>query len=207
MPMPNCPAASLRGAPVKVTPGHEPASRGQSTGSTPSSSYAATCATHELRVGIGLGGVVPAGHVDLDVPEAVLREMRPQQLQRALGGHVGHQAHVDLGDRPVRQDRLAARARVAAHEALDVDRRLGDEAHERVVPGLVAEPAVDAQRLLRGRFVLPRDGRLENLSAGAPQAARPCRRSPPRPACGRRGPTSVFSACTRCHAGESICAS
>src|SRR5204863_448170 len=41
-PSPNCPAGSLSGAPVNVTPGHDPARRGQSTGSIPALWYVAT---------------------------------------------------------------------------------------------------------------------------------------------------------------------
>src|SRR5690242_6918919 len=43
-PRPNWPAGSLSGAPVNVTPGHEPASRGHSRGSIPDFLYVADIA-------------------------------------------------------------------------------------------------------------------------------------------------------------------
>src|SRR4051812_28237800 len=63
----------------------------------------------------------------------------------------------------MRQDGLPAGTRIAADQTLDVDRRLADEPKERVVPVLVLEPAIDAQRFLRPGFVALRDRILENL--------------------------------------------
>src|SRR5690242_6549153 len=56
----------------------------------------------ELRVGVGLGGIVSAAHVHLDVAKAVLREVLLQQLERTERRHVGYEAHVDLRDGAMR---------------------------------------------------------------------------------------------------------
>ena len=102
-------------------PGQEPAERGHSTGSRPELLIGRNLRLDELGVRRGLGGIVAAAHVDFDVAEAVLREMVLEQLQRAGGRHVGHEAHVDLGDGAMRQNGLAAGAGVSSDQAFDVD--------------------------------------------------------------------------------------
>src|SRR5437763_1689767 len=99
---------------------------------------------NQRRVGRRLGGIVAAAHVHLDVTEAVLREVLLQELERAFRRHVGNEAHVDLRDGAMWENRLSARTRVAADEPFDVDRRLRAEPYERVVPRLVTVPVLDA---------------------------------------------------------------
>ena len=101
-------------------------------------------------VGVGLRRVVAAAHVGLDVCEAALGEVRLQLGEGIACGHVRHQAHVDLGDGPVRQHRLAPRTCVAADQPFDVDRRLRLEQQQRIDPARVVDPALDAERLLHG---------------------------------------------------------
>ena len=76
------------------------------------------------RVGLGLRWIITAGHVDLDVTEAVFREMSLQFGQCFGGCLAGHEPQVELGRRLVRENRLAAGTGVAAVNALDVHRRL-----------------------------------------------------------------------------------
>src|SRR5579862_1666339 len=78
----------------------------------------------QSAVRIGLSRIVPTAHIDFDVAEAVLGEVCLQLLECVLGRHVRHQAHVDLGYGAMRQDGLAAWARIAADEPLDIDRGL-----------------------------------------------------------------------------------
>src|SRR5690242_15136452 len=54
---------------------------------------------HELRVRRRLRRIVAAAHVHFDVTKALVLEVCLQELERSLGCHVRHEAHVDLRDR------------------------------------------------------------------------------------------------------------
>src|SRR5579859_557364 len=69
----------------------------------------------------GAGWIVSSGHIDLDIAETVLRQMRLESSERLRSSHVGHQPKVDLGDRFVRQYGLASWPGISANQALDVD--------------------------------------------------------------------------------------
>ena len=94
----------------------------------------------KLGIGRRLVGIIAAAHVDLDVAEALLREIVLQQLQCPLRRHVGNQAHVNLRDRSMRQHSLAARSGVSGDQAFDVDRRLRFQLHQCIVERFVAIP-------------------------------------------------------------------
>src|SRR6266576_3357699 len=68
-------------------------------------------------------GIVPARHVDLDIAEAALGEMRLQRRQRVGGRHVRDEPQIELRGGAMWQNRLPAGAGVAADQTLDVDRR------------------------------------------------------------------------------------
>ena len=98
----------------------------------------------------------PMGDRDgLQWAEAVPREVRLQLLHRAVVGHVRHEAQVELRDRAVRENRLAAGAGVAADQALDVDGRPVREVFEGLAPAGIARPGLDAESLLGGRLADP----------------------------------------------------
>ena len=62
----------------------------------------ALSAEHGLDVAavrIGLCSIVAAAHVDFDVGKTLFGEVCLQFFERIGRGHVGNQAHVDLGDR------------------------------------------------------------------------------------------------------------
>ena len=54
-----------------------------------------------MSAGVGgrAGRIVAAGHVDLDVAEAVLGEVRLERGERVGRGHVGHEPQIELGHR------------------------------------------------------------------------------------------------------------
>src|SRR2546430_9233036 len=66
--------------------------------------YTTLFRSDQPAVGVGLRRVVAAAHVDLDVCEAALGEVRLQLGEGIARGHVRHQAHVDLGNGPVRSE-------------------------------------------------------------------------------------------------------
>ena len=81
-------------------------------------------ADERARPAAVLGRIVAAGHVDLDVAEAALREVR---LQRGDGARravmSGTRRRSSLATARCGRIGLAARPRVAADEPLDVHRR------------------------------------------------------------------------------------
>ena len=103
----------------------------------------------------------------------MFREVGLEEFEGALGGHVGHQPHVDLRDRPVRQDRLAAGPGISADQPFDVDRRLRNQPDLGVVPRLVGEPVFHAEGFLGAGFALLRDRGLENLALGGGERLHP----------------------------------
>src|SRR5579863_1025806 len=73
----------------------------------------------EAAVRIRLRRIVAAAHVDLDVTEAMLLQVRFELGERVRGGHVGDEAHVELRGRAVRQDGLTTRSRVAPDQTFN----------------------------------------------------------------------------------------
>ena len=98
-------------------------------------------------------GIVAAGHVDFDVAEAVLGEMRFQRGERFLRGHVGDQAHVDFREGFAGQNGFAAWAGVTADEAFDVDRRFDINISIDSSQSDIVDPVLDALHFLGVVFV------------------------------------------------------
>ena len=96
-PRPNIPAGSLSGAPVNVTPGHEPASRGQSNGSIPLDGRSRPSPSRAAS-----RPAFPSGRIRRSC--SLRRRQSPaspdalDQVQRSFGGHVRNEPHIDLGD-------------------------------------------------------------------------------------------------------------
>src|SRR5437870_4498478 len=105
--------------------------------------------------GIGgrAGGIVAARHVDLDVPESPLRQVRLERGQGVGRRHVRHEPQVELGHGPVGEDGLATRTGVSTDQALDIDRGARHQQLQRLRPAHVAHPVLHAQQLLRGVLV------------------------------------------------------
>ena len=97
---------------------------------------------------IGLRRVIAATHVDFDIGEPTLGEVRFQLGERVRGGHIGYQAHVDLRHRLVRQHGLAARTGISTDQSFDVYRRFGLEQHQRIDPARIVDPVLHTQHLL-----------------------------------------------------------
>src|SRR5437764_1485620 len=108
---------------------------------------------NQRRVRGGAVGVVSAGHVHLDIPETPFRQVCLQGGECLGRGHIGDEAQVEFGYRPVRKNRLATRPGVSADEALDVDGGARHQELERLAPAHVVHPVVDAQLLLRHLLV------------------------------------------------------
>src|SRR5216117_208557 len=98
-------------------------------------------------------GVVPAGHVDLDIPEAAFRQVRLERGECLGRGHIGDESQVEFGDRPVRQDGFATRPGVAAHEAFDVDGGARHQELQRLTPAHIVHPVVHADLPFRHLFI------------------------------------------------------
>src|SRR6266496_3597459 len=97
----------------------------------------------ELRILRGLCRIVAATHIDLYIAEAVFGKMLLQKRQCTGSRHVRHQPYVNLRDGTMRQNGLATGTRVSTDQALDVDRGLGFEQHERVKPVCVVDPMLN----------------------------------------------------------------
>ena len=78
--------------------------------------------------------------------------MRFQRRERIGSFHVGHEAHIDLGDSAMRQDRFAAGAGVTADQTFDVHGRLRFEPFVRLLPRQIVDPMLHSELLLRLRF-------------------------------------------------------
>src|SRR5438477_832485 len=85
--------------------------------------------------------VVAATRIHLDVAETALREVGLERGNRAVVGHVRYEPQVELRDRAVRHDGLAARAGVARDKAFNVYGRREHETLERRAPREVVSPA------------------------------------------------------------------
>src|ERR1700758_2697257 len=86
------------------------------------------------------GGIIAAGHVDVDVAETFFREMRFEQGEGFGSGHVWNEAKIELGNGFAGKNGLAARAGVAADESFDIDRGAGDEQLEGFLETDVVNP-------------------------------------------------------------------
>jgi hypothetical protein len=97
----------------------------------------------ELRILRGLCRIVPTTHIDLDIAEAVFGKMILQKRECTGRRHVRHQPHVNLRDGAMRQNGLTPGTCVSTDQALDIDRGLGFEQHERLQPGCVVHPMLN----------------------------------------------------------------
>ncbi len=103
----------------------------------------------------------------------------------------------------VRQDRLAARAGVAADEPLDVDGRLRRQPLVRLAPRQRRRSSAATPSCFFAVASSSRCAAAATIAFSAAEIGRGCRRSRRSRACCRPADTSVSSACTRCHAGLS----
>ena len=130
-----------------------------------------------------------------------------QLRERVRRRHVRHQSHVDLGDRPVRQHRLAAGAGVSADQPFDVDRRLATPAASGNPPNSCRAPSAPrlASACTVSSEVFAACSRIIFFCAAV--SGRAFSKNPSTAGVWPSVSTSVFNACTRCQVGESTCAS
>ena len=133
----------------------------------------------------------------------MLCEVSLERGERFGGCHVGHEAHVDLGDALCGKNCLSAGTGVSADEAFDVDRWARQSA-VRALPAnsrrgpSARRPAASWLRLRSGAARLRRSFAFQRRRAGRALSANPSMAGvlP-------SGETSVASAWTRCQAGLS----
>src|SRR5713101_7237643 len=99
------------------------------------------------------GGIIAATHMDFNIAETPLREVRLERGERRGCRHIGHEPQIELGHRPTGKDRLPARPGVATNEALDVDCGPRHQQLQRLAPAHVMHPVVNAEQLFGRPFV------------------------------------------------------
>src|SRR5690348_9783013 len=68
-------------------------------------------------------GIVSTGHIDFDIAEAMLGQMSLECCKRFAGFHVGYEAQIEFGHRPMGKNSLSARTGIAANQSLNIYRR------------------------------------------------------------------------------------
>src|SRR5262245_9706877 len=126
----------------------------------------------EYRVTGSRCRIVTARHVDIDIAETALGEMRFQCRERFTGRHVRNETKVEFRDGFARKNGFAARPGVSTDQSFDVHRRLRHQQFEGFTKTDVAYPPLDTQLLFQNILVHARRGIPNHLLLGSRQRTR-----------------------------------